>query len=247
MPSNRRYVKRGGFIVDTETGECMEEVYFEEHIDKTYENINNERKTKTPIFSKEKRRLGMIDRSISDYGERTSLRQKIYFNTFMKSLDLPEGIKGKIYYIVFHRSLPINLYETITRTYDAIIQTNAPVLNKTFIDAIKELFPQKKHEILKRVNFLNRDYLWICREMLDNIEWVENKPELESKICQNFAILSTHFDNKLKLMGVLTRLTLLRMIPKGLSMPDFSVFNLSSATYYTYIKKLKKLGVIIYD
>ena len=245
-------MKRDGFVVDMETGECLDEIYFDDKNgtflslrERETELSKHPRKTLPVGFKRQDRRLHKVDRSEAG---RQQLSQRFYFYNLMDALDLTNGLRDRIYELVFNPTFPNNLYETIPRIYNAIIQCNAPVLNKTFIDKVKELYPMRKFEILKRVRFLNRYYVWVCREILDQIAGIpaDIKYELETKICVNYSVLSKHFDNKLKIMGVLTRLTLLRIKPEEYDLP-FNMFNVSEITYYTYLKKLKKLGVVIKD
>lgn len=249
-------VSRDGYIVNIETGECVG-TYFQDDIDNlSYKRrVNEEEFTKSKIktlpaqFNRQDKRLKKLDMYLGNNASKTEQYQRVYFLDFVKALDIPEGMISLIFKLVFNPNYPKNLYETIPRIYEAIVQTKAPVLNKDFIDMVCKMYPKRKWKILERITLVNRDYAWVCREMLDNIEWLDDmtKQAIETKVCENFAKLSRHFDNKLKLIGVLTRLSILRVLPDNTRMPPFSVFHMASRTYYLYIQELQKLGVVIYE
>lgn len=249
-------VKKDGFIVDTETGECIEEIYFPEYTDedsrlgkiggKVYEHGTRQARTEMRM-SKFKnnskwRRLNKIDQSRSR-GELNDSMQKTYFREVMSEFHISEHQKKFLYKTVFVRK-PRRQEDTMIYLFEAIQEYNIPIRTSEFIKATKEHCPTRCSIIHDRIYSImrERDYTWVINDILSKLTTLssEQKIRVFEITRKNFEILKKDFATPITLIGTLTRMAVLRFYKRG-DYPPLEWFNVSESIFYQQRKKIKEL------
>jgi len=245
-------IKDNGFLVNTENGECMNEVYFRTYTDGEFtrekmnsnvdrifsSKVNNTRIGMAGFWEDSNwKRLYRMDENLN-VQRKTMSKQKVYFRDAMNEFNLSEELRTVLFKDVFIHK-PKKLEETMGYLFESIQNNNVQVRTSEFIKFIKKNFRNKRTIILKSLKWRKRDYFWIVTEILSDIKKLttEQKARIESITIKNFNILKKDFTMPIVLLGTLTRMAVSKYFSER-SIPPMKLFRVSGSAFYRIRKKI---------